>query len=478
MDGSSPLCEVVGYSTQTVDISAYADGFAHDFEFHSVTVSKTVVSRTFLSMYSLCRVVQVFADETALALTLTKEVINDDGGRAFASAWTLEATGPTPFSGFGPTVFSGQGFAAGTYDLAESGGPAGYSASSWSCVGGHQVDGNTITLALDEAATCTITNDDIAPTLKVFKTVVNDGGGSITDPNAFGLKIDGLAVLHNTAYAVDVGDHTVSENSLPGYQSGTWGGDCNADGSITLVLDQDAICTITNNDIKPTLTVVKTIINDDLGTITDPNAFGLRVDGGLVTHNVPNAFAVGKHSVSEDGLAGYPAGAWGGDCNSDGTITLALAQDATCTITNDDTDSTSLTLVKQVINDNGGSASASAWTLTAIGPKGFSGTGPNVSSGVGFLAGTYDLSESGGPAGYSASSWVCVGGHQVDGDTITLALDEAATCTITSNDIAPTLTVIKTVINDGGGSYRPECLWFEDRRLSCSAQCGLRGQCR
>jgi len=58
-----------------------------------------------------------------------------------------------------------------------------------------------------------------------------------------------------------------------------------------------------------------------------------------------------------------------------------------------------------------------------------------ISSGAGFFAGTYDLSESGGPAGYSASAWVCVGGTQDDSDTITLALGESATCTITNDDI-------------------------------------------
>jgi hypothetical protein len=59
------------------------------------------------------------------------------------------------------------------------------------------------------------------------------------------------------------------------------------------------------------------------------------VDGGAVLHNVTNDFDAGAHTVSEDGLAGYAAGSWGGDCAADGTITLALDQDAVCTITNE-----------------------------------------------------------------------------------------------------------------------------------------------
>ena len=94
-----------------------------------------------------------------------------------------------------------------------------------------------------------------------------------------------------------------------------------------------------------------------------------------------------------------------------------------------------LTLVNDVINDNGGTATASDWTLTASGPTGFSGSGPFVSGGTDFMAGRYDLSESGGPGSYTASDWFCVGGTQNDADTITLGQGESATCTITNDDV-------------------------------------------
>ena len=48
-------------------------------------------------------------------------------------------------------------------------------------------------------------------------------------------------------------------------------------------------------------------------------------------------------------------------------MALALGESATCTITNDDIPA-KLTLVKQVVNDDGGTAAATAWTLTATGP--------------------------------------------------------------------------------------------------------------
>lgn len=102
-----------------------------------------------------------------------------------------------------------------------------------------------------------------------------------------------------------------------------------------------------------------------------------------------------------------------------------------------------LTLIKEVVNDNGGTAAATQWTLTASGEGGFSGpgvggpdqavNGPNeVTAGV-----TYSLSES-GPGGYSTSGYSCVGDGDFDAgaQTITLDFDESATCTIVNDDLS------------------------------------------
>src|SRR5205814_7141011 len=113
------------------------------------------------------------------ALHLRKTVTNDNGGAAAATAWTLTATGtggsPSNLSGSTP-VDSGASFKADTYTLAENGGPSGYDASSWSCVRpGDEttvpvpVEGGKVTLGLGQDVTCTINNDDIAPTITVTK---------------------------------------------------------------------------------------------------------------------------------------------------------------------------------------------------------------------------------------------------------------------------------------------------------------------
>src|SRR5947209_7956066 len=76
---------------------------------------------------------------------------------------------------------SGPSFKADTYSLSESG-PSDYTASPYSCVknGVPAVSGNSITLANGDTATCTITNDDKAPSLTLVKHVTNDNGGTRT----------------------------------------------------------------------------------------------------------------------------------------------------------------------------------------------------------------------------------------------------------------------------------------------------------
>ena len=105
-----------------------------------------------------------------------------------------------------------------------------------------------------------------------------------------------------------------------------------------------------------------------------------------------------------------------------------------------DAPSAELTLVKVVVNDDGGTADAGDWTLTADGPTPVTGTGDStdvVDQTVD--PGDYDLSESGGPPGYTAGDWICDGGT-LDGTTLTLADGDDVVCTITNDDDEPVPT--------------------------------------
>ncbi len=119
-----------------------------------------------------------------------------------------------------------------------------------------------------------------------------------------------------------------------------------------------------------------------------------------------------------------------------GTVEIdSFNETATVAISSDDSDDATLTLVKVVINDDGGTASYFDFILTASGPDSISGiSGDSSITGATVAAGDYFLSESGGPSGYFSSGWICDNGSLV-GETLTLAPGEYVTCTVTNNDI-------------------------------------------
>lgn len=127
-------------------------------------------------------------------LTLVKQVLD---GEDPASAFTLFAEGPTDFSGAaGSPAVTGIDVLPGSYDLSETG-PGGYAASNWSCVGGTQNDGNTVTLAEGEQVTCTISNFITCtdPTVRYADSVVSFDQG---------VRHNGSAILPDRTDPLDV----------------------------------------------------------------------------------------------------------------------------------------------------------------------------------------------------------------------------------------------------------------------------------
>ncbi|RVU83489.1 hypothetical protein EOL70_15740, partial [Leucothrix sargassi] len=95
-----------------------------------------------------------------------------------------------------------------------------------------------------------------------------------------------------------------------------------------------------------------------------------------------------------------------------------------------------LTLLKEVVNDDAGSALDTDWTLTADnGTDSISGIEGDaaITSAIVDPA-TYTLSES-GPVGYTQTDMSCTGAADTDvSDGLTLAAGEVVTCTFTNND--------------------------------------------
>lgn len=93
-----------------------------------------------------------------------------------------------------------------------------------------------------------------------------------------------------------------------------------------------------------TLHVVKHVVNDDSGRSTASH-FTLHVKlsgtdvagspaGGVESPGTAYSLAAGTYNVSEDAHGAYSS-SFSGYCNADGNITLAAADNKTCTITND-----------------------------------------------------------------------------------------------------------------------------------------------
>ena len=170
--------------------------------------------------------------------------------------------------------------------------------------------------------------------LTLVKTVINDNGGTKVVAD-FPLKVGTTGVTSGVKNEFTPGTYTASETPQAGYAASVWGGDCSATGSVTLLPGDNKVCTITNDDIAPKLTLIKTVTNDNGGTKVVGD-FTLKVDGGVVTNGTANVVTAGLHTASEVELAGYAASVWGTDCAPGGTITLLPGDNKVCTITNDD----------------------------------------------------------------------------------------------------------------------------------------------
>ena len=302
-----------------------------------------------------------FTNSKQLAkLTLTKTVINNNGGTAGAGDFTLQIGTSVVGSGVE------QQLSPGSYVLSETGGPAGYTPGSWSCSGfsnggNFTIGTNTVTLVAGETVSCGITNDDQPAQLTVIKNVVNDNGGQLT-ASAFTMSVNGTNVSQSsfpgaaapgTTVTLNAGTYSVDESPVQGYTKSL-----SADCSGTIANGQSKTCTITNNDDGATLIVIKKVTNDNGGTAVSSN-FTMTIEG--VTAAGGNSFpgaddpgtsksltTVGAYNVTETGPSGYDA-TYSADCSG----TIALGQTKTCTITNDDTKASpdGVTVQRAILHD-------------------------------------------------------------------------------------------------------------------------------
>src|SRR5204862_5794289 len=216
----------------------------------------------------------------------------------------------------------------------------------------------------------------------------------------------------------------------------------------TIALGETRTCTVTNNDRPAHLIINKAVVNNNGGALVAAGFSG--TIGGAVVAAGGNTWlgastdrtltAIGSYSVAENPHPGYDA-TFSDEC----TGALALGETKTCTVTNDDQPA-HLVINKVVVNDNGGSLTAAAFsgtiggTVVAAGGNTWSGTSTDRTL---TMAGSYSVAENAHP-GYDATfSAECTG---------TIGIGETKICTVTNDDQPAHLVINKVVVSDHGGS--------------------------
>ncbi|SCF17750.1 VWA domain-containing protein [Micromonospora mirobrigensis] len=379
-------------------------------------------------------------------------------------------------------------------------------------------DTGPVVLALPGLNTFRVTNTVTCPTrLTLAKQLQNPYGTPEPSLDAWTLRaiLGGSAVVEGTnGVTGDVDPNTfvsLAETTVPGFTqfvtagavitppaTGSW--DCGlreSDGSVgptytgalglaSVPLGETAVCTATNVAQAATLTLVKEVS----GGTAQPQDWILEA-APLARNDVPvpvvisgrsgtpavtgaEAFPNVTYGLSErDGPADYEQ-VGTPQCVLTGTSTVVptpnnrltptFGQDITCTFRNQAVPPPAearVTLVKQVENGFGGTATPQDWTLSATPPVGSGAatiTGrsgePAVTNAVARAGLGYALTESGGPAGYAPIGDVrCV--YNDTGDVVptpdnvlTPVADRSYTCTWRNGQLdpgRPHLTLVKKV---------------------------------
>lgn len=326
-----------------------------------------------------------------------------------------------------------------------------------------------------------ITNIYTPAKLTLVKNLVNayNGPAEATDWTLTALadvqKVEGVTLSADvTGVIVLPGTYALSEApAIAGYVASDWTctGGTQTGASVVIATGDQVTCSITNSDLPASLTLEKIVINAFNGK-GQPSDWTLTADGPIdlvgAGYATSDEMHAGTYTLTEAStLTGYEASAWtceGGVLDGN-ELTLVNGESAACEITNSDLP-VSLTLEKIVVNDNGGTALPSNWILSAtnqtigrtttITRNGnqssstnldvISISGPGGATGNDLTAGVYELVEASTITGYTASAWSCEGGI-LNGNLLTLAVGETASCTITNDDQPAYLTLVNVVVN-------------------------------
>jgi Prealbumin-like fold domain len=323
-------------------------------------------------------------------------------------------------------------------------------------------------ISATQALTCTIINDDKPPfvpqittlqtqtaTIRVIKNVINDNDGT-RQASDFLISIPtgnnpSPSVFFGNAQGTNVriapGPYRVLEPPETGSGSGSgYTSNPSRECSGVISAGETKTCTITNNDIPPNnarLVVTKTVINDNGGTKqasdfrirvdgngASPNVFPGRASPGTVVNLRPGSYFVTEPDRDPKYRTNIPD-----DCRSDRSGNIAPGETRYCNITNTYVGTgtfgaqSAVRIVKNVINDNGGTKQASGFSISITGNNpdiNLIQGSPSPGQIVTMDPGPYTVTEQADPSYTTTPSAGCQG---------TLAVGEIRECVLTNNDI-------------------------------------------
>jgi Tfp pilus assembly protein PilV len=258
---------------------------------------------------------------TQVGLTVNKTVINH-GGSKVAADFEPYQVGTT-------TVALGSAylFNEGLYTVSESVSPNYTQTFSGDCN-----SSGIVNLVASTTNTCLITNEEKPSRLTVNKSVVNHGNTKVASD--FYLMVDSNPVISGVMNIFNSGVHTVSETPDIEYV-GSFSGDCNSGGLVTLSPNTTKTCTLTNEEKLSSLVVNKTVVNHG-GSKVVADFAPYKVGATTVTLGATTTFNSGDYIVSEIIDPAYTQ-TFSGDCNGSGGVTLTSGTIKSCNITNEET---------------------------------------------------------------------------------------------------------------------------------------------
>jgi uncharacterized repeat protein (TIGR01451 family)/LPXTG-motif cell wall-anchored protein len=439
-----------------------------------ISVSGTVIPSA--GQHISCEVVN---DEIDPTITVQKEVITDNGGSAEPQDFRLTIDNVAVAQDTPIAVVANQ---PSVVSEDEEDTVQGYATKSIECTSNIADSPNTksvedtgaidVTPVLGENILCVVTNDDIAAGLTVEKVLkLNHGGNEVSGD--FSLQVNGLDVSSGTlvTYEPEV-DLAITETQRSGYVASNincsssdpestnnidtdYPDDTTTLATVVLVQGESVICKITNEDIAPTVEVHKVVAVGD----KPASQFQMTLADDNVDQNTPyDTLANTPIEVSEEADADYiKTSVVCTDNDDDGAplahpLVLTEGQNATCTVTNTRKPAT-ITVVKTVTKSFGGTLNAADFQLRI---DGFDVTQGAPSHEV--AVGAHTISEL-GRAGYRQAGIECVDIAMDEiigeGGAINVVAGQDVECTVSNVDIAPTLTLVKHVNSDAGGTLPP-----------------------